>query len=94
MFANKSPQEEDHSLILYHFQVNFVYLYENFNLNMTLKVNIVIHHYSDYFDWTGRTMHFTNGEFVDRVVKNMVPWYPWYLGRIKKCRMIIKIYIY
>ena len=56
---------QDHSLVLYHFQVNFFYLYENFNLNMTLKVHIILHHYNDYFDWTGRTMRLTNGEFVE-----------------------------
>ena len=56
---------EDHFLVLYQFQVNFFYLYENFHLNMTLKVHIILHHYHDYFDWTGRTMRFTNGEFVE-----------------------------
>ena len=38
---------------------------ENFHLSMTLKVHIILHHYHDYFDWTGRTMRFTNGEFVE-----------------------------
>ena len=32
---------------------------------MTFKVHIIINHYSDYFDWTGRTMCFTNGGFVE-----------------------------
>ena len=26
-----------------------------------------------------------------RVVKTMVPWYPWYLGRFQNCRKIEKI---
>ena len=40
-------------------------LYENFNLNMTLKEHIIIDTYRDYFEWTGRTMRITNGEFVE-----------------------------
>ena len=26
---------------------------------------LTLPHHSDYFDWTGRTMHFTHGEFVE-----------------------------
>ena len=56
---------EDQQLILYDFSVNFNYLHDNFGLNMTMKVHIILHHYQDYFDWTGKTMRFTNGEFVE-----------------------------
>ena len=52
-------------MILYDFSVNFNYLHDNFGLNMTMKVHIILHHYQDYFDWTGKTMRFTNGEFVE-----------------------------
>ena len=52
-------------LILFDFSVNFEYLFENFNLNMTLKVHIILHHYKDYFDMTQKSMRFTNGEFVE-----------------------------
>ena len=52
---------KDQELILYDFSVNFNYLQDNFRLNMTLKVHIILNHYQDYFDWTG----FTNGEFVE-----------------------------
>ena len=41
---------QDQGLILFDFAVNFEYLFENFNLNMTLKVHIILHHYQDYFD--------------------------------------------
>ena len=33
---------------------------------MTLKIHIIYHHYQDYFDWTQKTMKFTNGEFTER----------------------------
>ena len=56
---------EDQDLILFDFSVNFEYLFENFNLNMTLKVHIILHHYKDYFDMTQKSMRFTNGEFVE-----------------------------
>ena len=49
-----SVDPKHHSLVLYDFGVNFFYLYDNFNLNMTLKVHIILHHYQDYFDWTGK----------------------------------------
>ena len=56
---------QDQNLILFDFAVNFEYLFENFNLNMTLKVHIILHHYQDYFDMTQKSMRFTNGEFVE-----------------------------
>ena len=27
--------------------------------------SLLLHHYSDYFDWTGKTFRHTNGEFVE-----------------------------
>ena len=47
-------------MILFDFAVDFEYLFENFNLNMTLKVQIILH-----FDMTQKSMRFTNGEFVE-----------------------------
>ena len=32
---------------------------------MSLKVHIIIHHYRDYFEWTGKNFRYTNGEFVE-----------------------------
>ena len=32
---------------------------------MTLKTHIICDHYSDYFDWTGKSFRYTNGEFVE-----------------------------
>ena len=56
---------QDQDLILFDFAVNFEYLFENFNLNMTLKVHIILQHYQDYFDMTQKSMRFTNDEFVE-----------------------------
>ena len=32
---------------------------------MTLKIHVIIDHYSDYFQWTGNTMKYTNAEFTE-----------------------------
>ena len=45
--------------------MNFDFLYEEFGLNMTLKIYVILHHYGDYFDWTRKTFTHTNGEFVE-----------------------------
>ena len=50
---------QDQDLILFDFSVNFEYLFESFNLNMTLKVHIILHHYQDYFDMKQKSMRFT-----------------------------------
>ena len=50
----------DFQSVLFDFQTNFEFLYEEFNLPMTLKIHVIIDHYSDYFVWTGRTMKYTN----------------------------------
>ena len=39
--------------VLHDFKVNFEFLNEEFLLPMTLKIHIILHHYSDYFEWTG-----------------------------------------
>ena len=55
----------DFQSVLFDFQTNFEFLYEEFNLPMTLKIHVIIDHYSDYFMWTGRTMKYTNAEFTE-----------------------------
>ena len=67
-------EKEDWEQKLYDFEQNFFYLYECFNLNMTLKVHVIIHHYRWYFIKTGKKFKDTNGEFVETVhytLKNM-----------------------
>ena len=52
---------------LFDFEQNFYYLYECFDLNMTLKIHVIIHHYRWYFTKTGTNFKDTNGEFVETV---------------------------
>ena len=40
-------------------------MYDNFGLNMTMKVHVILHHFSQYFALTNTTMRETNGEFVE-----------------------------
>ena len=55
----------DYETILFDFKTNFDFLYEEFNLPMTLKIHVIIDHYSDYFQWTNKTMRMTNSEFTE-----------------------------
>ena len=55
----------DYQLILDDYERNFDYLYDNFGLNMTMKVHVIVHHFSQYFALTNKTMRETNGEFVE-----------------------------
>ena len=45
------------------FSDKFYNLYMEFELSMTLKTHIIIHHYLYFFQTTRRTMRLTNGEF-------------------------------
>ena len=56
---------EDHDIVLHDFKVNFDFLFINFNMNRTLKIHIILHHYKEYFDLAGKTLRHTNGEFVE-----------------------------
>ena len=47
------------------FKTIFEFLYEEFRLPMTLKIHVIIDHYSDYFQWTNQTMRLTNAEFTE-----------------------------
>ena len=57
--------DQDFPSIIQNVQENFDYLFQNFSLNMTLKVHVILHHYSYYFTNTGKTFKDTNGEFVE-----------------------------
>ena len=39
----------DFQSVIFDFKTNFDFLYEEFNLPMTLKIHVLIDHYSDYF---------------------------------------------
>ena len=60
-----SEELGDFNNVLHDFKVNFEFLNEEFLLPMTLKIHVILHHYSDYFEWTGNTMRYTNAEFTE-----------------------------
>ena len=47
------------------FTNQFYNLFMDYNLSMTLKTHIVIHHYMYYFKETGKTMRLTSGEHTE-----------------------------
>ena len=55
----------DYEEVLFDFKTNFEFLNEEFKLSMTLKIHVIFEHYSDYFQWTGKTMKYTNAEFIE-----------------------------
>ena len=61
----------DYQLILADFESNFDYLYDNIELNMTLRVDVILHHFSQYFEMTNTRMRDTNGEFVETLHSNL-----------------------
>lgn len=52
-------------MVLEDFRNNFDLLFDEFGLPMTLKIHVIYHHYEDYFQWTKKTMKYTNGEFTE-----------------------------
>ena len=53
---------------LYSFKVNFEYLYENFELNETLKIHVILAHFDWYFQETGTDFKNTNGEYFKAAI--------------------------
>jgi hypothetical protein len=49
-------------MILDEFQESFETVYELFEMNMTLKIHVIIHYYADFFNMTKTNMKNTNGE--------------------------------
>ena len=50
-------------MALFNFEQNFFFLYEVYQLNMTLKIHIILTHYKFYFEKMGKNFKETNGEF-------------------------------
>ena len=55
----------DAEFYLFHFQINFDCLYEDFGVNETLKTHVILEHFSWYFENSGTNFRLTNGEFVE-----------------------------
>ena len=49
-------ETEDWEQKLFDFEQKNFYLYECFDLNMTLKIHVIIHHYHWYFTKTGKKL--------------------------------------
>ena len=56
---------KDAEFYLFHFQINFDCLYEDFGVNETLKTHVILEHFSWYFENSGTNFRLTNGEFVE-----------------------------
>ena len=50
---------------MFSYKTNFDFLYENFDLNETLKAHVILAHYDWYFKNTGKNFRNTNGEFFE-----------------------------
>ena len=55
----------DYKSYLADFRQKFMVMFENYNLSWTLKIHVILDHYSTYFEITGKTMRHTNGEFPE-----------------------------
>ena len=51
---------EDADFYLYHFKINFDCLYEEFEVNETLKIHVILEHFSYYFRNKGTYFRITN----------------------------------
>ena len=51
--------------VVKNYENSFYHLYMEYNLSMTLKCHIIIHHYPYFFDKSGKNMRYTNGEFPE-----------------------------
>ena len=45
--------DENYEILLNEFKCKFYKLYKDFKLPMTLKIHVIVDHYSDYFKETG-----------------------------------------
>ena len=55
----------DFNSVIDNYTASFFNLYEKYQLSMTLKVHVIVHHYKYYFEKTGVTLRDTNGEFTE-----------------------------
>ena len=57
--------DPEYRKILNNFENCFNCVFDLFQLNMTLKIHVIIHHYADYFELSGLTFKDTNGEYSE-----------------------------
>ena len=54
--------DENYKILINEFKCKFYKLYEDFKLPMTLKIHVIVDHYADYFEETGKIFKSTNDE--------------------------------
>ena len=65
MCTAKTLDQNEAEKVIKDYTDNFYNLYMDYNLNMTLKCHIIIHHYQYFFQKRGGNMKLTNGEFPE-----------------------------
>ena len=63
--TSKTLDLKEAKQVVKNFETKFYNLYMEYNLSMTLKCHIIIHHYLYFFEKGGKTMKYTNGEFPE-----------------------------
>ena len=59
--------DDNSEILIEEFKCKFDKLYKDFKLPMTLKVHVIVHHYSDYFKETKTNFRKTNGEHHEAI---------------------------
>ena len=65
MCTSKTLDQDEAQKVIENYSENVYNLYMEYNLNMTLKCHIIIHHYPYFFKTSGKNMKLTNGEFPE-----------------------------
>ena len=79
--ATAKEVEPDHRNIIENFEQQWRILMDEHGETMPLKVHIIVHHMSDYFDEAGKTLRTTSDQFVEAAhhkVKHFIEAHPNY----------------
>ena len=63
--------DDNSEILINEFKCKFEKLYTDFKLPMTLKIHVIVDHYSDYFKETGKNFRTTNGEHHESIHHNI-----------------------
>ena len=59
-------------------------MYNTFQLNMTLKIHVIIYNYAKYFELSGLTFRDTNGEFNEAIHSSLRIHEKWLRFKVEK----------
>ena len=79
--ATAKEVDPAHRIIIENFKEEWEVLMDKHGETMPLKVHIIIHHLSDYFDEAGKTLRMTSDQFVEAAhhkVKHFIESHPNY----------------